>query len=98
MQKLGISRLAARGQVTVASDVRNRYGLQEHDILEWVVVPAGEVASKFPADSELLLAIPKRAQVLSPQIVRELLETRDEANVSSTLSLADLPNPTTSVR
>lgn len=58
VMKPAMAKIASKFQVTVPPEVRNLYGLQEGDLLEW----------KFDQDSRVLIVEPKRATLLSPVV------------------------------
>lgn len=53
-----VSRIASKWQVTVPVEVRELFGMQEGDFFEW----------EFDAETQRLFVVPKRAQLLTPQI------------------------------
>lgn len=81
--------ITARGQLTLAADVRRRFGIQEDDMLDWFVAKPTELA-EFPAEEYLLLAVPKRAKVLTPELERHLDEAVREFRSSEALSVTEL--------
>jgi AbrB family looped-hinge helix DNA binding protein len=56
--KPAVAKIAAKFQITVPVEVRNLYGLEEGDLLEW----------RFDEGSNQLTIEPKRAALLSPQL------------------------------
>jgi AbrB family looped-hinge helix DNA binding protein len=89
MQTLGTSRIAARGQITLPSELRTKYGTREGDMVEFVSADIREIRN-LPEEKTLILAIPKRAQELSPSISRELEDTILAADEGRALSLSEL--------
>jgi bifunctional DNA-binding transcriptional regulator/antitoxin component of YhaV-PrlF toxin-antitoxin module len=81
--------MAARGQITVAAPVRERIGLKEGDIIDWVAYTAAELC-ECPKDQVFLVAAPSRPHPISLQTLRELDETVSEAKRGKALGIADL--------
>lgn len=91
METLGLSRVAARGQITVPSEVRTLYGLRENDSMEFISATAKEIAAWLP-EKVCLVVIPKRAMDLSPQIRQDLGEVKDQAASGTSIRLEEFVN------
>jgi AbrB family looped-hinge helix DNA binding protein len=57
-----VSTITDKFQITVPQEVREWFGLLKGDMLEW----------SLDAAQPLLIVAPKRAQLLTPKIVREI--------------------------
>jgi bifunctional DNA-binding transcriptional regulator/antitoxin component of YhaV-PrlF toxin-antitoxin module len=68
MERLAATVIAGRYQLTVPPEVRRLYQLQEGDILEW----------HFDRDHGMLTIMPKRAQLITPQVEAEMREVREQ--------------------
>jgi bifunctional DNA-binding transcriptional regulator/antitoxin component of YhaV-PrlF toxin-antitoxin module len=78
MEKPIPTMIVGKFQVTVPPDVRKLYQLREGDILEW----------HFDQANGRLTIVPKRAELITPQIENEMREikqqrARDKQKVSS---------------
>jgi AbrB family looped-hinge helix DNA binding protein len=73
-QRLIVTRITNKFQITVPQEVRELFDLREGDLFEW----------SFDAAESRLTVVPKRAQLLTPQI-REMIdrERRAAQNVSA---------------
>lgn len=89
MEKLGRSTVTARGQLTLAADVRRRFGIKEEDVLDWFVTKPAELA-ELPPDEYLLLAVPKRARVLTPELEQHLEEAVREFSAEQSISATEM--------
>jgi bifunctional DNA-binding transcriptional regulator/antitoxin component of YhaV-PrlF toxin-antitoxin module len=66
LQRPIVTKIAGKFQLTVPPEIREIYQLREGDLIEWV----------FNAASAQLLLVPKRAQLITPQIESEVAEVR----------------------
>ena len=73
-----VSRIVAKFQTTIPAEIRELYGLQEGDIVEW---------SFDPATSQLVLT-PKRAQILTAQVQSEMAKVKAEVAAELRASVA----------
>jgi len=60
------TKIAGKFQVTVPVEIRDVFGLKEGDLLEW----------NFDPEKSSLVVLPKRAQLITPQIKRQVRELR----------------------
>jgi bifunctional DNA-binding transcriptional regulator/antitoxin component of YhaV-PrlF toxin-antitoxin module len=61
-----VTKIIGKFQITVPPEIREIYGLLEGDLLEW----------NFNAQTSQLVICPKRAQLLTPQVEKEIFETK----------------------
>lgn len=61
-----VSKIAAKFQVTVPAEVRELFGLEEGDLLEW----------DFDAATSTLKLVPKRPQLISPRMREQVRQMR----------------------
>jgi len=89
MQKMGSSRVAARGQLTLAAAIRDRYQLREGDVLDWILCSVSELCGR-PKDELMLVAVPSRPHPIPLRALRELDEASEQADRGAALTLSDL--------
>ncbi len=63
-----LTKIVAKYQVTVPPEIRDLYGLEVGDLLEW----------NFDTVTTRLVLSPKRAELLTPQIEAEMDAIKDE--------------------
>jgi bifunctional DNA-binding transcriptional regulator/antitoxin component of YhaV-PrlF toxin-antitoxin module len=89
MESLGLSRVAARGQITVPLNVRNLYGLREDDSMEFMTATVKELARWSP-EKLCLVVIPKRHKDIEPEISSDLRETKQQIADGTSIRLEDV--------
>jgi AbrB family looped-hinge helix DNA binding protein len=67
------TRIVGKFQVTVPPEIREIFGLQEGDLLEWI----------FDETSQQIRLIAKRAQLITPQAVELANKSRDARKAAS---------------
>ena len=60
------TKIAGKFQVTVPVEIRDEFGLQEGDLLEW----------NLDRETSALIILPKRAQLITPRIREQVRELR----------------------
>lgn len=63
-----VTKIAGKYQVTVPPEIRDLFDLREGDLFEW----------SFDESAEAIRVIPKRAQLLTPQVRSEIDKLRQE--------------------
>jgi len=67
------TRIVGKFQVTVPPEIREIFGLQEGDLLEWI----------FEEASQQIRLVAKRAQLITPQTLEVASKSRDDRRAAS---------------
>lgn len=68
MQKPVLTKIAGKFQVTVPLEIRDAFGLEEGDLLEWTL----------QRETSAINIIPKRAQLITPLVKHAIADSRQK--------------------